>query len=302
VFQNNGGNMNVTSGQLGALMSVQQQINSNIDQVDTLAHNVINQVNQIHSSGQGLEGVTSVTATNSVSDATAALDSTQAGLKYTPVNGSFVIHVTQGSSGLDTSTLVKVSLGSSGSTSLNDLAASLNAISGVSATVTDGKLTISSTDPDATISFSQDSSGVLADLGINTFFTGSDASNIAMNQTLTGQPDLLAAAQNGDPDDNSNALALANLENSSVPELGGSSLQQNYQSIINNIGASTANAQTNATATQDVTDTLQSQQSSLSGVSLDEETMNLMQQQQAYQGAARLITTISAMMQTLIAM
>ena len=302
VFQNNGGNMNVTSGQLGALMSVQQQINSNIDQVDTLAHNVINQVNQIHSSGQGLEGVTSVTATNSVSDATAALDSTQAGLKYTPVHGSFVIHVTQGSSGLDTSTLVKVSLGSSGSTSLNDLAASLNAISGVSATVTDGKLTISSTDPDATISFSQDSSGVLADLGINTFFTGSDASNIAMNQTLTGQPDLLAAAQNGDPDDNSNALALANLENSSVPELGGSSLQQNYQSIINNIGASTANAQTNATATQDVTDTLQSQQSSLSGVSLDEETMNLMQQQQAYQGAARLITTISAMMQTLIAM
>ena len=246
--------------------------------------------------------MTSVTATNSVSDATAALDSTQAGLKYTPVNGSFVIHVTQGSSGLDTSTLVKVSLGSSGSTSLNDLAASLNAISGVSATVTDGKLTISSTDPDATISFSQDSSGVLADLGINTFFTGSDASNIAMNQTLTGQPDLLAAAQNGDPDDNSNALALANLENSSVPELGGSSLQQNYQSIINNIGASTANAQTNATATQDVTDTLQSQQSSLSGVSLDEETMNLMQQQQAYQGAARLITTISAMMQTLIAM
>jgi flagellar hook-associated protein 1 FlgK len=125
---------------------------------------------------------------------------------------------------------------------------------------------------------------------------------MAVNQTLTGQPDLLAAAQNGDPDDNSNALALANLENSSVPELGGSSLQQNYQSIINNIGASTANAQTNATATQDVTDTLQSQQSSLSGVSLDEETMNLMQQQQAYQGAARLITTISAMMQTLITM
>jgi flagellar hook-associated protein 1 FlgK len=302
VFKNNGGNMNVTSGQLGALMSVQQQINSNIDQVDTLAHNVIDQVNQIHSSGQGLEGVTSVTATNSVSDSTAALDSTQAGLKYTPTNGSFVVHVTQGSSGLDTSTLVKVNLGTAGGTSLNDLAASLNAVSGVSATVTDGKLTISSTDPDATISFSQDSSGVLADLGINTFFTGSDASNMAVNQTLSGQPDLIAAAQNGDPDDNSNALALANLENSSVTALGGSSLQQNYQSIINNVGASTANAQTNATATQDVTDTLQAQKSSLSGVSLDEETMNLMQQQQAYQGAARLISTISAMMQTLITM
>jgi flagellar hook-associated protein 1 FlgK len=302
VFKSNGGDMNVTSGQIGALMSVQQQINTNIDQVDTLAHNVIDQVNQIHASGQGLDGVSSVTASNTVNDATAALDSAQAGLKYTPTNGSFVVHVTQGASGLDTSTLVKVNLGGTGGTSLNSLAASLNAISGVSATVTNGKLTISSTNPGATISFSQDSSGVLADLGVNTFFTGSDANNIAVNQTVSGNPDLLAASQNGDPVDNTNALALANLENSGVTALGGSTLQQNYQSIVNNIGAATANAQTNATATQDVTDTLTSQKASLSGVSLDEETMNLMQQQTAYQGAARLVSTINAMMQTLIQM
>ena len=39
----------------------------------------------------------------------------------------------------------------------------------------------------------------------------------------------------------------------------------------------------------------------LSGVSLDEETVNLIRQQQAFQGAARLITTINAMMASLFA-
>ena len=37
-------------------------------------------------------------------------------------------------------------------------------------------------------------------------------------------------------------------------------------------------------------DTLQAQRESLSGVSLDEEAVNLIRQQRAFQGAARLIT------------
>ena len=49
----------------------------------------------------------------------------------------------------------------------------------MSATITGGKLTIASTTAGSTISFSQDSSNTLAGLGINTFFTGTDASDIA---------------------------------------------------------------------------------------------------------------------------
>ena len=53
------------------------------------------------------------------------------------------------------------------------------------------------------LTFSQDSSGALAAIGVNNYFTGSNATDIAVNQTLQDQPSLLAAAKNGQAGDNS---------------------------------------------------------------------------------------------------
>jgi flagellar hook-associated protein 1 FlgK len=301
-FKSDNGTILATGGQIGALLGVQQQVNASVDHVDTLAHSLIFELNKIHSSGQGLDGFTTVTATNAVRDATVALNSPASGLKFTPSNGSFVIHVKQTDTGLDTSTLVLVNLSGAGGTSLNSLAASLSAISGVTATVNGGKLTISTASPGTQISFSQDSSGTLAALGVNNFYTGSDARDIAVNAAIQNQPSLLAAAKNGQPADNQTARAIADLESTAVGSLNGSTLKDSYQSLVNGIGAATAAAKTDAEATQSVSDTLEAQRSSLSGVSLDEETMNLMKQQRAYQGAAKLISTINAMMQTLLQM
>ena len=47
---------------------------------------------------------------------------------------------------------------------------------------------------------------------------------------------------------------------------------------------------------------LNTQRSSVSGVSLDEEMTNLMQFQKAYEASAQLITTVNSMLQTVIAM
>ncbi len=302
VFKTTNGTINVTSGELGALTSAQTEVGGVINQVNDMAHNLIFQLNQIHSSGQGLEGLTSVTSTNAVADPTAALNSAAADLPFTPVNGSFVVHVVQPSTGLSTSTLIPVQLtGSPTDSSLDSIAAALNGISGVSATVNAGKLSISSTSSDAQITFSQDSSGVLASLGINTFFSGTDASNVAVNSAIAAQPDLIAAAKNGNVTDNTTALSIASLASQPLASLNGSSLDDTYQGIVNTIGNKTAAANTEIAASQAVQDTLQSQRDSLSGVSLDEEMVNLMKQQTAYQGAARLISTVNQMTQTLMA-
>jgi flagellar hook-associated protein 1 FlgK len=228
------------------------------------------------------------------------LNSAAAQLTETPVNGSFVLHVTQ-ANGTSTSTLVPVNLGTNGvPATLNSVAASLNAIAGVTATINGGQLTIKSSNPSAKISFSQDSSGLLSALGINTFFSGNNASDIAVNSTLTTNPSLLAAAQNGEPGDNSGALAISQVESQSLTGLGGQSLQGSYQGLVNDIANSAATAKTNATATQTVQSTLQAQQQALSGVSINEETVNLMQQQQAFQAAARVVSVVSAMYTSLI--
>jgi flagellar hook-associated protein 1 FlgK len=212
-----------------------------------------------------------------------------------------VVHVTDTATGLSSSTLVPVSLtGSSSDTTLNSLVTSLNAISGVQASISGGKLTIASTNPNQTISFSQDSSNVLAGLGINTFFQGSTAQTMAVNSFLFTNPQFVAAAQNGSADDNSNALALAAANTTSGSGTGGQSFETAYSQMINGVATTAANATSTVSSTQDIVNTLQSQQQAVSGVSIDEETINLIKEQQAYAGAARIVSTVDAMMTSLM--
>src|SRR5262249_51954339 len=147
------------------------------DQLNTLSNNLIFELNKLHSSGQGLEGFDNTSSTNLVSDPTVALNNPNAGLQFTPTTGSFVVHVTNKTTGLTTSTLVQVDLdGKNGNdTTLQSLQASLDAIPNIGATINGGRLNITSDSSDVQFSFSQDSSGVLAALGINSFFTGTNA-------------------------------------------------------------------------------------------------------------------------------
>lgn len=302
-FKADGGTLNITSGQLGSLTAVQQQIGDAVTKLDTQANALIFQLNKLHASGQGLQGAAGFTATNVVNDPTVPLNNPKSGLKFAANNGSFVVHVKQTGTGLVSSTLVQVDLtGQPTDTTLNSLKASLAGIGGVNATIAGGKLSITAASPDVQISFSQDSSGALSSLGLNNFYTGSSARDIAVNQALVGQPSLLAAAKNGAPGDNQTALAIAALESQPVASLNGSSLKESYQALVNGIATATAGAKTNAEASKNITDTLQAQRDSLSGVSIDEEAVNLLKQQRAFQGAAKLITAVDDMMKTLLAM
>ena len=301
-FKADNSDVSTTGGQLGALAAAEGKINAAVDNIDTLAKNLIFEVNKIHASGQGLDGISSVTSTNTVTNPAVPLNDPKSGLKFAPNNGSFVVHVKQKSTGLETSTLVQVDLtGSANDTTLNSLKASLAGINGVNASVVGGKLTLTAANADTQLSFSQDTSGTLAALGVNSFYTGSSALNIAVNQTLTAQPTLLAAAKNGEPADNQTALAMAALNSQSLTSLKGASLNGSFQAIVNGVASDTAAAKSNAEASQGIADTLQAQRDALSGVSLDEEAVNLMKQQRAYQASARLISTVDDLMKTLLA-
>lgn len=303
VFKADGGTINITSGQLGSLNTVQKQVGDAVAKLDSQANALIFQLNKIHASGQGLQGAAGFTASNTVTDPTVALNNPKSGLKFSANNGSFVIHVKQTGTGLVTSTLVQVDLnGQPTDTTLNSLKSSLAGINGVNATIANGRLSIAAASPDVQISFSQDSSGALSALGINNFYTGGNARDIAVNQTLAAQPSLLAAAKNGSPGDNQTALAIAALEGQPIASLNGASLKDSYQALVNGIATSTSAAKTNAEAAKSITDTLQAQRDALSGVSIDEEAINLLKQQRAFQGAAKLITAVDEMMKTLLAM
>ena len=301
-FKANDGAMKLTGGQLGALGQARDRVDDVLDQFDDLAGNLIFELNKLHASGQGLEGFSTVTATNQVDDSNVALTDPRANLRFPPNHGSFVVHVKNKTSGLVTSTLVQVDLDGAGGndTTLESLRASLDAVADITASDVGGKLRIAADSTDSQISFSQDSSGVLAAMGINSFFTGKDASDIAVNQTIQERPQLLAAAKNGERGDNQTALAIAALESKAVAALNGASLKESYQNSVNTVATAAAAARNDAEATRTVKETLEAQREALSGVSLDEEAINLIRQQRAFQGAARVIAAVDEMMQTLL--
>ena len=124
--------------------------------------------------------------------------------------------------------------------------------------------------------------------------------NIAVNSVIQGKPSLLSAAKNGEKGDNQSALAIAGLESAALDSLDGANLKQTYESMVNGVSTSASAAKTSAEAAAIIRQTLESQREALSGVSLDEEAINLIKQQRAFQGAAKLIATVNELMDVLL--
>ena len=68
------------------------------------------------------------------------------------------------------------------------------------------------------------------------------------------------------------------------------------------MGNATSNATAEQSASNLVLQQLNDQNSTVSGVSLDEEAANMVQYQQAYDASAEVVTTINDMMETIINM
>lgn len=126
--------------------------------------------------------------------------------------------------------------------------------------------------------------------------TGAAAS---LSVALTN-PALIAASSDGSAGSNGNAEALYALGSSTV--IAGQSPSDYYSGIVFNAGNATATASAEQTASNLVLQQLNDQNSSISGVSLDEEAANLVQYQNAYSASAQVITTINDMMETVINM
>ncbi len=108
------------------------------------------------------------------------------------------------------------------------------------------------------------------------------------------------AAGAGSVGDNTNALALAGLQQSLTLSNGTASFEQAYTALVGDVGTRTGQAQINAEAQGKVLEQAQNERDAISGVNLDEEAANLLKFQQAYQAAAQVIATAEQMFDTLL--
>jgi flagellar hook-associated protein 1 len=291
-----------TGGQLTGLIESRDQVIQGFkDNLDRFTAAAINEFNKIHASGEGTKGFTSVTGTYQVNDPNAALNA--AGLDFPPQNGSFQLKVLDTGTGLTQTTDIPVNLdGISPDTTLTSLAAAINAAGHVNATITaDGKLQLSS-DAGFEFRFSNDTSGVLAGLGINTFFTGTNSSNIQVNDVLKQDAGYLATGQGGGPSDNRNALQLSNAFDTAESGLNNLSISDFYNHVKSDLAQQASAQSALSQGLQSFRDSLNAQQQQKSGVNLDEELIQILQFQHSYMAAAKIITTVDQLMNTLLQM
>jgi flagellar hook-associated protein 1 FlgK len=104
----------------------------------------------------------------------------------------------------------------------------------------------------------------------------------------------------GVPGNNTNAQAIADLANSMI--VGGRTPIDYYSSIVAASGADAQSANTYVTFQASLVNQLEAQRQSTSGVSLDEEAVNLVQYQKSFEAAAKLITTGNDLLATIIGM
>jgi len=134
----------------------------------------------------------------------------------------------------------------------------------------------------------------LSQLKVNEDFYGTDGLNLiaASGATAVGSAD------------GSNATVLANWlvddPSTSSASLGSNSLSSYYSSIVSAVGVQSQQSQNMTTNQTVIFDAVETTRESTSGVSMDEELSNMIKFQQAYGACAKMLTTMDAMLETLL--
>jgi flagellar hook-associated protein 1 FlgK len=144
--------------------------------------------------------------------------------------------------------------------------------------------------------------GLDGSTGLN-FFTpaGVTAKNIAVALT-DGRQIAASGSASGLPGNNVNALALADLKNKAISALGGATLNGYYQTTATGVGSQAQQASQDVDAQQTLQNQLEAHWSEVSGVSLDEELVNMLTYQRAFEASSRVVVMADQLMQTILSL
>jgi flagellar hook-associated protein 1 FlgK len=321
----------VSGGKMGGWLEMRDEVIPKYRaDLNELAESTIWEVNALHTQGVGLQGLTTVTGSYATTDSTQVIGTVASGFDfYNKVqDGSFDIWLYDTAGAVVGSTTINIV---ANTTTLDALATSIDGVSiggedALTASVTaNGNLSITidtgSGYSGYTFAFAGDTSNTLGALGINTFFTGSDANDMAVNSVLSADEDLIAAAQVDSTTgafatgDNSNALDIANLQYQGVTvrrwtyergsaatsqDITNTSLEEYLHAMVGSVGIESRSTQREREYNEVIYNKLNETRDNISAVSLDEEMTNLIKYQHAYTAAAKLISVADEMLTTVL--
>ncbi len=150
-------------------------------------------------------------------------------------------------------------------------------------------------------SVSYDRSG---NTGVNFFdplASSTDAARLLkLNSAISADLTKIATAKVAAGTDNVAATDIGNLLHKQV--FTGGSVVDQYRTLVFTVGSDTSNAAGQAEHSGALLHQLENQRDSISAVSVDEETMKIMQFQRAYQASARVVAIVDELLQTILLM
>jgi flagellar hook-associated protein 1 FlgK len=121
---------------------------------------------------------------------------------------------------------------------------------------------------------------------------GSTGAAATISVAIT-DPSKIAASLNGTAGDNSNINAMLALQNQTI--VNGQTPLNAYSNLVFQVGNDVSTAQSESTSAQAMVQQLQNQIGSVSGVDINEESVNLVQYERAYQAAAQVSSVIDTL-------
>jgi len=126
------------------------------------------------------------------------------------------------------------------------------------------------------------------------------AAGFSVNATVAGDVRYIAAGQSGSPGDNANAMAIAGLAFQRVLNGGTETFAEAFGSLQFRVGTDEQSTEKRLQTQNALLVQLENSRDAISGVSLDEEAIDLIRFQRAYQAAARFINIIDQLTEELI--
>ena len=319
----------IEGGEVGALIRLRDEvIPQQLRQLDLLASTIASNVNVTHRGGFGI-GQYADRVSNFFEPMMAAKLS-ESGLGHELVAGTYTVGNT---------TLTVDPLNQSITDVMNQIVGAINAQPGVTVAASwahdpaSGRLTLdfgtAAAGTTVQLGGGTDSSNLLSLLGLRGAsdvttpdgfgnfthrLTGIEpvalisAARISLDGAIKADTNAIATAAGSSaglttsvgPGDNRTALAIIALQRSTFAAIGSASFEEFYANGAAELGALTRQAEQSAATQSMLVEHLQARRESMQGVSLDEEATKLIQYQRAYQAAARGISALDEMLDTII--
>jgi flagellar hook-associated protein 1 FlgK len=145
-----------------------------------------------------------------------------------------------------------------------------------------------------------DTSGVLAAVGINTFFSGSGAQDFAVCSDISTNPMRVATALGAEMADNTNAVRMADVKDEAVSDLSSLTCGEFYRRLVTDIGQQLLVKQMRQDNIEVMVLNLENQQGEISGVDINDEATRLLVFEQMFQAMAKYISTINSSISSLM--